>query len=84
LLIAFGAVRGRHFPDVTELGSSGKTKFEMRNGKWVLMRLPEMSFIDDGPDNPVGIHAVTVPALTLWRAMADASDDQLATVASVR
>jgi hypothetical protein len=38
------------------VGSSGKTKFEMQNGKWVLMRLPEISFIDDGPGKPVGIH----------------------------
>ena len=38
------------------VGSSGKTKFEMQNGKWVLMRLPEISFIDDGPGKPVGIN----------------------------
>jgi haloacid dehalogenase-like hydrolase len=38
------------------VGSSGKTKLEMQNGKWVLMRLPEMSFIDDGPGKPVGIN----------------------------
>jgi hypothetical protein len=38
------------------VGSSGKTKFEIQKGKWVLMRLPEISFIDDGPGKPVGIH----------------------------
>ena len=38
------------------VGSSSKTKFEMQDGKWVLMRLPEISFIDDGQGKPVGIH----------------------------
>jgi hypothetical protein len=38
------------------VGSSGKTKFERQNGKWVLMRLPEISFVDDGPGKPVGIN----------------------------
>jgi hypothetical protein len=38
------------------VGSSGKVKFEMQNGKWVLMRLPELNFIDDGPGKPVGIN----------------------------
>src|SRR5947207_5782848 len=38
------------------VGSSGKTKFEMRDGKPVLVKLPEVDFIDDGPGKPVGIH----------------------------
>ena len=38
------------------VGSSIKTKFEMRDGKPVLMRLPEMNFIDDKAGKPVGIH----------------------------
>jgi hypothetical protein len=37
------------------VGSSIKLKFEMRDGKPVLMRLPEIDFIDDGPGKPVGI-----------------------------
>lgn len=37
-------------------GSSGKTKFEMRDGIPVLMRLPEINFIDDKDGKPVGIH----------------------------
>ncbi|WP_378946155.1 HAD family hydrolase [Mesorhizobium sp. ANAO-SY3R2] len=37
-------------------GSSGKTKFEMRDGIPVLMRLPEINFIDDKGGKPVGIH----------------------------
>jgi len=35
--------------------SSIKTKFEMRDGKPVLMRLPEIDFIDDKDGKPVGI-----------------------------
>ena len=37
------------------VGSSIKLKFGMRDGKPVLMRLPEIDFIDDGPGKPVGI-----------------------------
>jgi haloacid dehalogenase-like hydrolase len=43
-------------PTQQVVGSSGKVKFEMQNGKWVLMRLPELNFIDDGPGKPVGIN----------------------------
>jgi hypothetical protein len=38
------------------VGSSGKTKFELRGGKPVLVKLPEVNFVDDGPGKPVGIH----------------------------
>ena len=38
------------------LGSSGKVKFEMRNGQPVLIKLPEINFIDDKDGKPVGIH----------------------------
>ena len=37
------------------VGSSIKLKFEMRDGKPVLMRLPEIDLIDDGPGKPAGI-----------------------------
>jgi hypothetical protein len=37
------------------IGSSGKTKYELRNGKPVLMKLPEIDFIDDHAGKPVGI-----------------------------
>ncbi len=37
------------------IGSSIKTKFEMRDGVPVLARLPEMNFIDDKEGKPVGI-----------------------------
>jgi phosphoserine phosphatase len=38
------------------VGSSIKTRFEWRDGKPVLVRLPEVSFNDDKGDKPVGIH----------------------------
>ena len=43
-------------PPEQVVGSSGKTKFEMRDGIPVLMRLPEVDFIDDKTGKPVGIH----------------------------
>jgi hypothetical protein len=42
-------------PPEQVVGSSGKTKFELRDGKPVLVKLPEVLFIDDGPGKPVGI-----------------------------
>jgi hypothetical protein len=39
-------------PPEQVVGSSIKTKFEMRDGNPVLMRLPEMSFIDDKAGKP--------------------------------
>lgn len=38
------------------VGSSMKVAFEMRNGKPVLVKLPEINFIDDKEGKPVGIH----------------------------
>ena len=38
------------------IGSSVKTKFELRDGKPVLVRLPELNFMDDKSDKPVGIN----------------------------
>ncbi len=43
-------------PPEQVVGSSIKTKFEMRDGKPVLIRLPEIDFIDDKEGKPVGIH----------------------------
>ncbi len=43
-------------PPEQVVGSSIKTKFEMRSGKPVLVRLPEIDFIDDKAGKPVGIH----------------------------
>jgi phosphoserine phosphatase len=42
-------------PPQQVVGSSIRTKFEMRDGKPVLMRLPEINFIDDKAGKPVGI-----------------------------
>jgi len=38
------------------VGSSGKVKYDTLNGKPVLMKLPEINFIDDKEGKPVGIH----------------------------
>jgi hypothetical protein len=43
-------------PPEQVVGSSIKTTFEMRDGKPVLMRLPEVNFIDDKTGKPVGIN----------------------------
>ena len=37
------------------VGSSVKTRFELRDDRSVLMRLAEVNFIDDGPGKPLGI-----------------------------
>jgi len=42
-------------PPEQVIGSSIKTKYEMRDGKPMLVRLPEIDFVDDGPGKPVGI-----------------------------
>ncbi|MFL5192773.1 MAG: HAD family hydrolase [Microvirga sp.] len=38
------------------VGSSIVTKFERRDGRPTLFRLPEVNFVDDGPGKPVGIN----------------------------
>ncbi len=38
------------------IGSSGKVKFEIKDGNPVLIKLPEINFIDDKEGKPVGIH----------------------------
>jgi phosphoserine phosphatase len=43
-------------PPEQVIGSSIKTRFEIRDGKPVLVRLPEIDFIDDKGEKPVGIH----------------------------
>jgi phosphoserine phosphatase len=42
-------------PPEQVIGSSIETKFEMRNGTPVLVRLPKINFIDDKAEKPVGI-----------------------------
>jgi hypothetical protein len=43
-------------PPEQVVGSGIKTKFELRDGKPVLVRLPELNFIDDKTGKPVGIN----------------------------
>jgi len=43
-------------PPEQVIGSSIKTKFEFRDSKPVLLRLPEINFIDDKAGKPVGIN----------------------------
>ena len=42
-------------PPEQVVGSTGKLKYELRDGKPVLMKLPASTSIDDGPGKPVGI-----------------------------
>jgi len=42
-------------PPEQVIGSSIKTKYELRDGKPVLVRLPEVNFVDDKAGKPVGI-----------------------------
>jgi phosphoglycolate phosphatase-like HAD superfamily hydrolase len=42
-------------PPEQVVGSTGKLKYELRDGKPVLMRLAAIDHIDDGPGKPVGI-----------------------------
>ena len=44
-------------PPEQVIGSSGKLNFEMRDGIPVLVKLPEVNFIDDKAGKPVGIQA---------------------------
>ena len=44
-------------PPEQVVGSSIETKFEMRDGKPVLVRLPKVNFIDDREGKPVGINS---------------------------
>jgi phosphoserine phosphatase len=43
-------------PPEQVIGSSIQTKYEVRNGQPVLVRLPALNFVDDKAGKPVGIH----------------------------
>jgi phosphoglycolate phosphatase-like HAD superfamily hydrolase len=45
-------------PPEQVVGSTGEAKFELRNGKPVLVKLPKVNHVDDGPGKPVGINRV--------------------------
>jgi phosphoglycolate phosphatase-like HAD superfamily hydrolase len=60
-----GAEFMRNFADQTYgippeqvIGTTGVVEFEMRDGRPVLVRLPKLRFVDDGPGKPVGINTV--------------------------
>jgi phosphoglycolate phosphatase-like HAD superfamily hydrolase len=42
-------------PPEQVIGSQGKLKFELRDGKPTLIKLPEVQFVDDGPGKAAGI-----------------------------
>ncbi len=42
-------------PPEQVIGSTGKTQFEIRDGTPVLVKLPEVNFVNDGPGKPVCI-----------------------------
>jgi phosphoglycolate phosphatase-like HAD superfamily hydrolase len=42
-------------PPEQVVGSTGKEKLDVRDGKPVLVKLPEVLLVDDGPGKPVGI-----------------------------
>jgi phosphoserine phosphatase len=50
------AAKAYGIPPEQVVGSSVKTKFEMRDGKPVLVRLPELNFNDDHDGKPIGIN----------------------------
>jgi len=45
-------------PPQQVIGSSGKTKFEMRDGTPVLIKLPEVNFVDDKDGKPIAIQRI--------------------------
>jgi phosphoglycolate phosphatase-like HAD superfamily hydrolase len=45
-------------PPEQVVGSRGKLMFDVREGKPVLLKLPEVDLLDDGPGKPVGIQQV--------------------------
>ena len=42
-------------PPEQVVGSSGELKYELRDGEPVLVKLPKINLVDDGPGKPVGI-----------------------------
>jgi phosphoglycolate phosphatase-like HAD superfamily hydrolase len=43
-------------PPENVVGSSIESKYEVKDGKPAIVRLPEIDFVDDGPGKPVGIY----------------------------
>jgi phosphoglycolate phosphatase-like HAD superfamily hydrolase len=42
-------------PPEQVVGSMGKLKYELRDGKPVIFKMPDIDFVDDGPGKPLGI-----------------------------
>ena len=42
-------------PPEQVIGSRGKLRYELKDGKPAILKLPEPELIDDGPGKPVGI-----------------------------
>ena len=49
-------------PPEQVVGSSIKAKYELRDGKPVIVKMPDLDFIDDGPGKPVGITSTSAAA----------------------
>ncbi|MFZ1321516.1 MAG: HAD family hydrolase [Ignavibacteria bacterium] len=60
-------------PPERVMGSSIKVKFEMRDEGPVLLRLPEINFVDDNEGKPVGIHQFigNIPAVSVGNSDGD-------------
>jgi hypothetical protein len=43
-------------PPEQVVGSTGEAKYELRGGQPVLVKLPKVNHVDDGPGKPVGIN----------------------------
>jgi hypothetical protein len=52
------AERAYGIPPEQVIGSSGKTKFELRDGKPVLVKLPGLDFLDDKEGKPINIQKI--------------------------
>ena len=69
-------------PPAQVVGSSIKTKFMLRRDIPILLRLPQVNFVDDGPGKPVGINAAYRSASDRrvrqfgWRSSDAAMDNQ--------
>jgi len=45
-------------PPEQVIGTRGKLRYDMRDGKPALVKLPEVEFVDDGPGKPAAIQAI--------------------------
>ena len=60
-----GRRRYTAIPPEQVVGSSIKTKFEMRDGRPTLFRLPEINFIDERPANPLASTSISAGGRSL-------------------